>query len=160
MTLWRRLTLAYLLRAHDLTLISVWSPGFITALLTELSNSSEALLRDLYDGVPALLPGVPPLPPVPEHARLVATALSGKKLDTQKLWPQLQVISCWTHASSAHFIPELRDLFAQADIQGKGLLSTEGVVSVPLSAYAYPVLSVNSGFYEFLDPGGRFTASA
>jgi hypothetical protein len=78
MTLWRRLTLSYLLRAHDLTLISVWSPSFITVLLAELSRSTEELLRDLYDGSPALLPGVPPLPPVPARARLVAKAPNSK----------------------------------------------------------------------------------
>ena len=152
---WQHLTLAYLLRAEDLTLLSVWSPTFITALLAELPQHAEGLLRELRDGIPAPLTGVPPLAPNPERAAVVARALAGGVPDTRLLWPRLQLISCWTHASAARFIPGLQRLFAHATIQGKGLLSTEGVVSIPLVGHNYPVLAVNSGFYEFLDAAER-----
>jgi len=65
------------------------------------------------------------------------------------------LLSAWTHASAARFVDELAELFPKAKIQGKGLLATEGVVSVPLHQYQYPVLAVHSGFYEFLDEAGR-----
>ncbi len=152
---WQHLTLSYLLRAENLSLISVWSPTFITALLAILPQFAEQLLREIHDGTSSPLPGVPPFSASPSRATLVSSALSGGTPDTQMLWPDLQLISCWTHASAARFIPELRRLFPHSEIQGKGLLSTEGVVSIPLTTHAYPVLAVNSGFYEFLDDTGN-----
>jgi hypothetical protein len=40
-------------------------------------------------------------------------------------------------------------------VQGKGLLATEGVVSIPLEGLAWPVLAVDSAYFEFLDEAGR-----
>jgi hypothetical protein len=71
------------------------------------------------------------------------------------LWPHLDTISCWANGSSARFIPELNRLFPHAWIQGKGLLATEGVVSVPLANAPHPVLALRSAFYEFTDGEGR-----
>ncbi len=152
---WQYLTLLYLLRNELLTLISIWSPTFITALLADLPQYAENLLRDLHDGAPAPMPGASPVAANPDRAAVVATALAGKHLDTQMLWPQLQFISTWSHASASRFVPELRRLFPKPAIQGKGLLATEGVVSLPLSGHEYPVLAVNSGFYEFFDNAER-----
>lgn len=143
MDAWQRQTLSYLLRAADLTFLSVWSPTFLTTLLASLPRHAEALLRELHDGAAEA-----------ERVAAVSRALSGGGIDTRLLWPHLQLISCWTHGSAARFVPELVRLFPQAAIQGKGLLSTEGVVSLPLIDHDYPVLAVNSGFHEFLDPAG------
>jgi len=43
---------------------------------------------------------------------------------------------------------------------GKGLLATEGVVSIPLMGYAAPVLCVNSAFFEFVDDAGCIRLAA
>ncbi|HVR75512.1 MAG TPA: GH3 auxin-responsive promoter family protein [Planctomycetota bacterium] len=79
------------------------------------------------------------------------------------LWPNLRVISCWTGGAAARFVPELRDIFPGVEIQGKGLLATEGVVSIPLGKVSPG--SVSSGtaatpaftshFLEFLGEDGR-----
>lgn len=151
---WQRLTLLYLLHAEDLTLFSVWSPSFLTSLLAELPRHVEWLLRELHDGSTAL-PGAPVLAAAPQRAALLRQAMVGGSLDTRLLWPQLQLISCWTHAGAKRFIPQLQQLFPHVTIQGKGLLATEGVISIPLVGHDYPVLAVNSGFYEFLDETGN-----
>jgi hypothetical protein len=51
----------------------------------------------------------------------------------------------------------LRELFPDVEIQPKGLLATEGVVSFPLVNQAAPVLAVRSHFFEFEEepPGDR-----
>lgn len=152
---WRRLTLLHLLQAEDLTLFSVWSPTFLTALLDALPRHAEGLLRQLRDGVPPPISGAASVPPSRRRAAVVARALSGAQPDTRLIWPQLRLISTWTHAGAARFIPRLQRLFPHASIQGKGLLGTEGAVSIPLVGHRYPVLAVNSGFYEFLDTAGR-----
>jgi hypothetical protein len=75
-------------------------------------------------------------------------------------WPHLKVISCWDHGSSRGYAQALRRLFPQAHVQGKGLLATEGAVSVPLHGHAMPVLAVDSGFFEFQDDAGRIVLPA
>jgi hypothetical protein len=46
---------------------------------------------------------------------------------------------------------ELNQRFPNVCVQGKGLLATEGVVSVPIEEYGAPVAAVTSHFLEFLD---------
>jgi hypothetical protein len=65
------------------------------------------------------------------------------------------VISCWDQASARPYAQELRRRFPRARVQGKGLLATEGVVSIPLEGLAWPVLAVDSAYFEFLDEAGR-----
>ncbi len=65
------------------------------------------------------------------------------------------VISCWDQASSRPYAEELRRRFPRARVQGKGLLATEGVVSIPLEGLQWPVLAVDSAYFEFVDETGR-----
>ncbi|MBM3276086.1 MAG: GH3 auxin-responsive promoter family protein, partial [Candidatus Sericytochromatia bacterium] len=73
--------------------------------------------------------------------------------DAGRLWPNLELISCWTDAAAARFVPELAARFPGVAIQGKGLLSTEGVVSIPLCGHPGAALAVTSHFLEF-EPAG------
>lgn len=104
---WRARTLDALLRAEDLGLISVWSPTFLLRLLAALDE-----------------PGAPS-PPV-AAARLRAYRRSGQ---LRSLWPRLQVVSAWGDAFARR---PFRELASRGPTQAKGLLATEGVVSVPL----------------------------
>jgi hypothetical protein len=70
-------------------------------------------------------------------------------------WPDLQVISCWTGGMAARFLPRLQTLFPDVEIQGKGLLATEGVVSVPLVGRPAPSPALTSHFLEFVGEDGR-----
>ena len=151
---WQYATLLHLLRTDDLTFASVWSPTFLTGLLAALPRHAERLLRHLHDGVPAEPGGEPPIAADPARARTLADALAGGSPFTPRLWPGLRLISSWADAGAARFLGELQHLFPHADIQGKGLLSTEAAVSLPLTGHPYPVLAVNSGFFEFLDRRG------
>ncbi|MDY6806888.1 MAG: GH3 auxin-responsive promoter family protein [Cyanobacteriota bacterium] len=141
---WRYLTALFLLAAEDLTLISVWSPTFLLELIEEMKNKSDRLLKDIATGKDNL-------PANPGRAKLLETALSKETINAQKIWQQLDTISCWTDASAKAFIPEMQEIFPDVFIQGKGLLATEGVVSLPLADCSHPVLAINSGFYEFID---------
>jgi hypothetical protein len=65
------------------------------------------------------------------------------------------LISCWDQGSARPYAQALRQRFPQARVQGKGLLATEGVVSIPLEGIEYPVLAADSGYFEFLDDAGH-----
>lgn len=71
------------------------------------------------------------------------------------LWPELRLISCWTSGASAQFVDELRTRFQNAEVQGKGLLATEGVVSFPELGKPAPSAAITSHFLEFLDDSDR-----
>ncbi len=135
---WRFRTLLHLLSTPALRLVSVWSPSFILNLLHALPSLVEDLCREL----------------LPVHARRLEQALDGAELDTRILWPQLDTLSCWTHGRAAAFLPELQRRFPHVHIQPKGLLATEGVVSLPLEGLPDPVLAACSSFFEFLDNTG------
>jgi hypothetical protein len=155
---WRYLTALFLLAAEDLSLISVWSPTFLLELLREIREKRDRLIADIAKGrietychTPLQLNLEWKLPPNPERAKLIKTAVSNTTIDTQKIWSRLDTISCWTDAAAKAFVSQLQALFPQAWIQGKGLLATEGVVTLPLVGCHSPVLAIKSGFYEFLD---------
>jgi hypothetical protein len=70
-------------------------------------------------------------------------------LDTEATWPHLRVISCWADANAAGPAAALAKKFPHATIQAKGLLSTEGFVTIPFDGER--VLAYRSHFFEFRD---------
>lgn len=159
---WRYLTLRTLLGMHDLAFISVWSPTFLTLLATALDEQFERLVHDLATGtfsVPmddALRATLgQALPARPRRAAELRRRFGRRPPDDLgAVWPMLAVISCWTHAHAARALPPLRARFPRVELQGKGLLATEGVVSIPLCDASGPVAAVTSHFLEFLPERG------
>ena len=176
----RYATLLHLLRAEDLTLLSVWNPTFLTTLLEPLPVWHDRLCADLRQGTFSP-PGAKATGHVPQPAgrtrdpcraaalgsifRMRATFADKLRL----IWPRLALVSCWTDAAAGRFVPALQALFPAAEIQPKGLLATEGCVSFPLLRPAASVLAVRSHFFEFqeahagacrlaheIEPGGRY----
>lgn len=82
------------------------------------------------------------------HPSFLTLLLEGVS-EPARLWPKLRVISCWGDA------PELARLFPGVMIQPKGLIATEGFVSLPLWGRNGAALAVRSHFFEFLDDTGR-----
>jgi hypothetical protein len=145
----RRETLLWLLRADDLTLISVWNPTFLSALVATLIDDTERLCF-------ALRHGTDTVPAAPRRAEQVHGII--READTlperlRQIWPRLALISCWADAAAACFVPELRALFPGVEIQPKGLLATEGFVSLPLVDRPAAALALRSHFFEFEEGG-------
>lgn len=142
---WKMSTLYWLLCRNDLALISVWSPTFFLMLLDALETEHENLLSLLEQGGNI---GGHELPPNAHALNRLITYSSTQ--NARVLWPALKLVSCWADASSKPYFNELKIRLPQAQFQGKGLLSTEGVSTVPDQS-GHPVLAVDSGFFEFLD---------
>lgn len=131
-------TLTHLVRRSDLRFVSVWNPSFLTLLTDRLSEHRDRLAHDN----PPLRGALDADTPQERHARL---------------WPRLRMISCWADGNAAAPAAGLASLFPQARIRGKGLIATEGFVSLPWgSRDDGAVLAVRSHFLEFLpaDSGG------
>ena len=163
-------TLRFLLADPNLGLISVWSPSFLTLLLEFAREHADRLADDIaggtlrlpksdgedaHDSTPFELP-----PPDAERAAAVREAFpSSGPLALQRVWPKLALVSCWTDAAARQQLPALlRLLPPSVEIQSKGLLATEGVVSFPLLGEPGAVLAVASHLIELrptADPGAR-----
>ncbi len=157
----RYVTLLYLLACPDLAVISVWSPTFLTALLADVPQSWEAVHADLRIGRvrlprPTLESSAVrlPLPRSPRRADQLRRILGSTAEMPDQLaacWPRLSLLSCWADAASAMYVPPLQSLFPQVLLQPKGLLATEGVISLPLIGFPGSALALRSHFLEFID---------
>ena len=157
----RYVTLRFLLDAADLAFVSVWNPSFLTLLVGALDLWAERLVEDVGRGTltpPAPLP--PPLAaalarrlsPRPARAAALRALLArAGRLRPVEVWPRLGLISCWASGAAARFLPELEAAFPGVEVQGKGLLATEGVVSIPLVGRPGGAVAITSHFCEFAD---------
>lgn len=153
----RYLTLLCLLRQRDLRLISIWHPSFLSLLLDALPACWEDLLPDIELGKCRYSRSLPPvvlrslkLSAMPHRARQLRRADPAKP---ETIWPYLAIISCWGDGHAKFARTDLQHRFPSAFVQSKGLLATEGVVTIPFSE-EYP-LAVRSHFFEFIDEQGR-----
>ena len=120
------LTLLGLLAAPRLGLISIWHPSAFLRLLERAQREADRLTAALASGTWG--DGVTH-PPLPRRAVEVSCALTAG--DWTSIWPHLVVISCWHEAFAATDARRLAALFPRAELEGKGLLATEGVVTFP-----------------------------
>ncbi|HWQ89635.1 MAG TPA: GH3 auxin-responsive promoter family protein [Desulfitobacteriaceae bacterium] len=123
-----------LLTCRDLTLISVWNPSLFILLLEFMEKNEQRLAAAV------ILQNK-------KRGREVKVLLREKAF--RKLWPNLNVISCWGDAGAKYYAAKLQAIFPEAVLQPKGLLATEGFISFPFSEAQGAVLSLKSHFFEF-----------
>jgi hypothetical protein len=139
----RHLTLLSLVRCPHLRLVSVWNPTFFLLLMDRLPELGGALMRELQQHQELQ---------DKRRADVLAAALRARTAAERHsiLWPKLRVISCWSEGHAAAPARHLAGQFPQAEMQGKGLIATEGFVSLPFVGQAGSCLSVRSHFFEFV----------
>jgi len=137
LTSFRRTTLRHLVCARELRLISVWHPSFLTTLLDTLAWDWDAILNEVST-VDA------------SRARELRRIAPNQ---VRAIWPHLGLISCWGDGPAQAAAGELATRLAGIEIQRKGLLATEGVVTIPFRGH-HP-LAIRSHFFEFLAADGR-----
>ncbi len=138
---WQRATLVHLVCCPALGLVSVWSPTFFLELLRAADEQPEALITACAEVDPG-------------RASVLRAARRDNGFDFAAVWPTLRFVSCWADAASAAPAARLAARLPQARLQSKGLLATEGAITIPMSPFADPVLAIRSGFYEFIDETG------
>ncbi len=84
------------------------------------------------------------------------TELGLSEVNPSVLWPELKLISCWTHAQAERPAEHLREKFPKVLIQPKGLLMTEGPVTMPWSEANGCIPLVTETLIEFLDEEEQF----
>lgn len=128
-----------LLQAECLETISIWSPSFLTVQLDYI-QANRQFFRDAL------------------RQRLVSDRLqllTAPEIPWTQLWPALKLISCWDRVNAADQAQGLRSQFPGVLVQGKGLLSTEAPMTIPLIAAQGYVPVLDEVFFEFADDRGQ-----
>lgn len=150
-------TLRLLLQSSGLRLISVWNPSLMEILWQKFCGAPDQWLDQLARGSgPSLHRGLGRcLRARPRLAARLGRHLADGSLTPAAVWPRLAVVSAWAAAEAAPAAAAVRRLFAQATFQPKGLLATEGVITVPWQDdEAPPVPALHSHFLEFEESRG------
>lgn len=164
-TVWKYVTLLCLLRQPQMRLISLWNPTLFTALFSQCGEWLASLADDLDNGAcrPSFLsaaelnsPTLRPYSgkPMPGRGKQFIDAVRLFESDdragfARRLWPKLALISSWSEAEAGAGAEYLRSFFPDAVFQTKGLLATEGPVTIPMVGAPAPVLAARSAFFEF-----------
>jgi hypothetical protein len=155
MDAWRFFTLRSLLACEELTFISVWSPTFLSLLLDALPARADQFLAAIHNGkagcdLPPELTGG--FKPQPERARKLAAAL--RSSDLTAIWPRLALVSAWSHGAARGPFEALRDRLPSVAFDGKGLMATEGIVSISHPRHARPLPAIAWSLIEFIGDDG------
>jgi hypothetical protein len=121
-----------LLKCKNLTFISIWNPTLLILILDHIEKNSARLLSKL------------------PHQRRSEVEKFIQDKTYHKLWPHLKVISCWGDAQAHLYAEKLKRLFPHVYLQPKGLLATEGFISLPFTNEKGARLSISSHFFEFI----------
>ena len=151
-------TALFLLRARNLRIVSVWHPSFFDRVLDHVAVNHDRLVYDIEHGTlsvsPLLAPGVAKTVASllrPNHKRADEVRSAGAH--PRRLWRHLALISCWADGPSAAAAAQLASRCSGIAVQRKGLLATEGVVTIPFEG-CHPI-AVRSHFYEFAGADGQ-----
>ncbi|MFN8571233.1 MAG: GH3 auxin-responsive promoter family protein [Gemmatimonadaceae bacterium] len=151
------LTLLALLRQQDLRLVSVWHPTYLDLLVEAAEPVWSQLLDDIASGGCAWSSALG----ANDRALWLTKPDRQRRDDLRRIgphqwerwWPQLQVVSCWGEQAAEPGWRALARRLPGVLVQPKGLLATEGVVTIPFRGAH--VLAVTSHFFEFLDDAGE-----
>lgn len=147
-------SLFFLIKEKNLSLISIWHPSWLEILLSKLDIYKDSLLMDIYNGKlnppHKLEDGLNKKihsyikPNKKRHKELEAIFRENKNY--KKIWPNLQIISLWQDRQSLKI---LKDYFPDVLFQYKGLIATEGMISFPSADKKTYNLAISSHFFEF-----------
>ncbi|MEL6615537.1 MAG: GH3 auxin-responsive promoter family protein [Bacteroidota bacterium] len=150
-------TLRSIVARRGLSLVSVWNPTFFSLLLARLPEWRERLAADVASGA-AGGPGLPRQRPDPVRARQIeaSIAITDPVKRHRAVWPRLRLLSAWSDAHAARPFEALAASLPQAFAQPKGLLATEGVVTLPRVGQPGAAVALTSHVVEFWPlAGGR-----
>lgn len=122
-------------QAEDLEILSLWSPSFLTVQLEFIQSQAKQLQTILKNKMST------------QRLKLFNEPI----IPWTELWPELKLISCWDRMHAADQASTLQRYFPGVFIQGKGLLATEGPITIPLISAQGFVPMLNQVVLEFLD---------
>jgi hypothetical protein len=137
------------------------NPSTLLNLARFGAEHAEALLRDLRDGTlcgdyewPETVRRAvqAQLAPQPQRARQLEQILRETGgLRPRDVWPELNLLGCWTGGSMGVYLRSFPEQFGDAVVRDLGLLASEGRMTFPIAdGTPSGVLEIVSGFFEFI----------
>lgn len=144
--------------------IGAWvspNPSTLLNLARFGTQHAETLLRDLHNGTvspdfaltDAVLEAVrKELAPQPQRARALSRILERTGgLRPRDVWPELQLLGCWTGGSMRAYLRSFPEYFGAASVRDLGLIASEGRMTIPIGdGTPSGVLEIVTGFFEFV----------
>lgn len=156
----RRLILALAYGDPHVGMFVTANPSSLLQLFESVEKNPEQLLRDLHDGLEdhVTVPGSPgrrlrsAVRPRASRSRHLQQLLRlYGSLAPRDVWPNLQVMACWTGGSASAYISRLREICQGITICDHGLHASEGRMTMPLAAETSAgMLEIGTHFFEFL----------
>ncbi len=144
-------TATFLVSDKNLSLISVWSPSFLISIVDNIFNYKSEIINVLETGSWQDSPVNSKNLKAPKNIKAAKILQKLTKENQAKiwseLWPKLSLISCWDTGLAINSFEQLKNIFPNTQFQGKGLWSTEAVVTIPFEGNF--LLAYRSHFYEF-----------
>lgn len=156
----RYVTLLFLLKEKNLSFISIWNPSYLILLLKSFEKCKDLLIMDIESGKISHKFNIDhstklilekKLNRNKKRALELRELMKNKNINNlfDEIWPNLEVISCWTESNARIFMKDINEIFKNVKIQGKGLLSTECFATLPFNNEKGSIISANSHFFEF-----------
>jgi hypothetical protein len=150
------LTALFLLSCENLAFISVWNPTYLSLIFEAIEKNLDSLVNDMIQGS-FTLPANEELNWLYNYSiknkrrgRLIGDILNSNQINKYELiWKNLVLISCWADSGASLFLDKISSKFRNVDIQPKGLLLTEGIISIPLVEANGSLPAYHSHFFEF-----------
>ncbi|MBP6236067.1 MAG: GH3 auxin-responsive promoter family protein [Saprospiraceae bacterium] len=124
-------TCRQLLAAENLSFISVWNPSYLLMMFDFMCKYYDEIVSGVKCG----------------RRRKELRQINEFKWD--KIFPHLDVISCWTDAQASLWLHQFQSVTGNITIQSKGLMSTEGMVTIPTTGGNS--IAFTSHFFEFIN---------
>lgn len=133
---------------QDLRAILSINPSTLIALRQNLDSAFHNLIKDIREGT---LNERKLFAPDHKLASNLERIYEKDNYNFRDLWPNLNLIACWTSAAAKLYLSQLNILFPNAKILPFMTCGTEGVVTLPIDDHMVTgPLAINQGFYEFL----------
>ncbi len=159
---WQYVSALVLLRRGHLSLVSVWHPFFLSILLRVMWDNWEQLLFDISTGTCSVINRLPSFVAASiksgPNSRRFEELRSISSPTVNRVWPKLKVVSCWADGHATGAAHQLAQSLGSVVLQPKGLIATEGIISIPFEG-RHP-LAIRSHYLEFEDDSGRLLLSS
>lgn len=152
-------TCIFLFSREDLRFISVWNASFLTNLLEAFENNKAVIIDSIMQGkilvdidanIKTELEKALMSPNQKQIERL--KRIKENDLSYKEIFPKIELVSAWGDSNAIMMYDELVNKLGDIYVQKKGVLATEGVISIPLEELDDGhAITYKSHFYEFID---------
>jgi hypothetical protein len=151
-------TLLRLALALPVSVFYTLNPSTIALLCRRLKQYAPTLVRDVRDGTvtaPAALPASTLsavkhlLSPDPARAAMLEQLINAGAFVPYRIWPTLQVVSCWTKAAASFYLADFPEFFGSVPISDITYGASEGRGTVFIGPDKQ-MLALLCHFFEFI----------